>query len=408
MRILVATDQWFPDRMGGVARVATDTARGWAARGHEVVVIAPRHEGRSAEEVADEGGLRVLRALPRGRVPQTLSDPAATRRCASRLAGNDFDVLVAHCSTAADGLLSARLGLPLVYVFHADAAREARYLRANVGIGKRWLAAAAFERRLRHLTTRGLRAATGVIVLSEFSRRLLSETSTEVARTATLVPGGVDTSVFSPVGREDARARLEVAPDTQLVFTARRLEPRMGLENLIASTLLLDDVPGLRVVVAGGGDAVALASLRDRLGAGDRVELVGRISDDELVLWHRAADLFVLPTVAYEGFGLVTAEALASGTPVVGTRVGATPELIEPLDARLLARGTDPAALADAIRNGLRLATPAFRARCRDYAVSHLSWGSILPRWERVLAEAVVSATPERATAPAVRVLEKG
>ncbi|MGH7540900.1 MAG: glycosyltransferase, partial [Gemmatimonadota bacterium] len=115
-----------------------------------------------------------------------------------------------------------------------------------------------------------------------------------------------------------------------------------------------------------------------------------------------------LPTVAYEGFGLATAEALASGTPVVGTRVGATPELLEPLDASLLARGTDPAALAEAIRDGLRLATPTFRARCRDYAVRHLSWGSILPRWERVLAEAVVSATPERATAPAARVLEKG
>ncbi|MGH6887129.1 MAG: glycosyltransferase family 4 protein, partial [Geminicoccales bacterium] len=196
--------------MGGVARVATDTARGWAARGHEVVVIAPRHEGRSEEEVADEGGLRILRVLPRGRVPQTLSDPAATRRCASRFAGNDFDVLVAHCSTAADGLLSARLGRPLVYVFHADAAMEARYLRATVGIGKRWLAAAAFEGRLRRLTNRSLRDARGVIVLSEFSRGLLSETSPEVARTATLVPGGVDTNVFSPAGREEARTRLGV------------------------------------------------------------------------------------------------------------------------------------------------------------------------------------------------------
>ena len=93
--------------------------------------------------------------------------------------------------------------------------------------------------------------------------------------------------------------------------------------------------------------------------------MVGRVSDEELQEWHRAADLFVLPTVAYEGFGLVTAEALASGTPVVGTPVGATPELLVPLDARLVSRGTDAPALAEAMRTGLALATPELRERCR-------------------------------------------
>ena len=94
------------------------------------------------------------------------------------------------------------------------------------------------------------------------------------------------------------------------------------------------------------------------MGLEGRVELVGHVSDSELALWHRAADVFVLPTVAYVGFGLVTAEALASGTPVVGTRVGATPELLEPLDPRLLAHGTDPEDLAEATGTGPRLATP--------------------------------------------------
>jgi glycosyltransferase involved in cell wall biosynthesis len=118
------------------------------------------------------------------------------------------------------------------------------------------------------------------------------------------------------------------------------------------------------------------------------VRLVGRVSDEELRDWHRAADLFVLPTVAYEGFGMVTAEALASGTPVVGTPIGATPELLTPLDPRLVTAGTEPAQLADAVRSGLAASTPAFRARCREYAESRFGWDAAVVEWERALAEA--------------------
>ena len=84
------------------------------------------------------------------------------------------------------------------------------------------------------------------------------------------------------------------------------------------------------------------------------------MEESELRDWYRAADLVVLPTVAYEGFGMVTAEALATGTPVVGTPVGATPELLEPLDPRLVAAGSDPDALAAAIRNAFTFADTEF------------------------------------------------
>ena len=110
----------------------------------------------------------------------------------------------------------------------------------------------------------------------------------------------------------------------------------------------------------------------------------------------------MLPTVAYEGFGLVTIEALASGTPVVGTPIGATPELLEPLEPRLVARGADASALAEAMRAGLELASPALRERCREHAVSRYSWDAVLPAWERALHVAVDSAG-DRAGASSTR-----
>ena len=115
------------------------------------------------------------------------------------------------------------------------------------------------------------------------------------------------------------------------------------------------------------------------------MRFVGRVAEDALPDWYRAADLFVLPTVAYEGFGMATVEALASGTPVVGTPAGATPELLEPLDPRLVAAGSDPDSLAVAIRDALAFIDDDFRDRCRDYAVARFGWDRVTRTWEEEL-----------------------
>jgi glycosyltransferase involved in cell wall biosynthesis len=119
------------------------------------------------------------------------------------------------------------------------------------------------------------------------------------------------------------------------------------------------------------------------------VSFPGRVSENDLRDWYRAADVFVLPTIAYEGFGMVTVEALASGTPVVGTPVGATPELLEPLEPRLVAGGDDPPSLAAAIGDALGLADADFRSRCRDYAVRRFDWDGVMVGWEETLFNAV-------------------
>ena len=395
MRILIATDQWYPDLMGGIARVAAETARRLARAGHDVTVLAPEHTGAAERELLEGDALTLLRVLPRGRLPKTLADTRATRRRAAELAGEDFDVAVAHTATTAHGILSSGIEAPLVYVFHADVARESRYLRTVVPPGRQWAAALAFERPLRRLDRASLRGATSVVVLSRFSRGLLADLAPVAAVRAVQIDGAVDTDVFHPKGRDEARARLRIPADTQLVFTVRRLVPRMGVENLVeAAAELRDELPGLQVAVAGTGSVEGeLRSRAERLGLGDTVQFLGRVPDAELPLWHRAADLFVLPTAAYEGFGLVTAEALASGTPVVGTPVGATPELLEPLEPRLVADGSDAPALAAGIRTGLKLATPELRERCRRHALERYSWDAVMPAWEELLGHAAAAGT---------------
>ena len=118
-----------------------------------------------------------------------------------------------------------------------------------------------------------------------------------------------------------------------------------------------------------------------RLGLGDAVTLTGRIDDNALVRHYQAADLFALPTQAYEGFGMVTLEALACGTPVVGTPVGATPEILAPLDPALVSRDAGEEAIADALRTWLDADREPARARAREHALGY-DWDRVMDRYE--------------------------
>jgi glycosyltransferase involved in cell wall biosynthesis len=387
MRIVVASDQWFPDRPGGSARVAMESAHALAERGHEVTALAPRSP--EAPRETREGSLRVLRVLARGPLPQTISDVAQTRKFARRLRGSPFDVMLAHQSTTALGLRLSGLGAPLAFLYHAPAPRELRFLRHRLPFGPRRLATYGLEPALVAFERIAVRSADRVLILSEFSRSLLGTDHRRVAPEAIRLPAGVRTDVFSPGdGRRAARSRLGLEQDIPLLLSVRRLEPRMGLESLLhAFRRLLEDRPLALTIVGSGSLDGKLRRLAAELGVGEHTSFAGRVTDADLPDWYRAADLFVLPTIAYEGFGMVTAEALASGTPVVGTPVGATPELLLPLEPKLVAAGTEPEALAAAIAGALALTGPEFERRCREYASAHFDWQKAIDVWERVLAE---------------------
>jgi glycosyltransferase involved in cell wall biosynthesis len=159
----------------------------------------------------------------------------------------------------------------------------------------------------------------------------------------------------------------------------------MGIEQLLRAVRMLAAEEIDLAIVGGGLLTSELRGLTSELGIDGCVRFVGRVAEDALPDWYRAADLSVLPTVAYEGFGMATVEALASGTPVVGTPAGATPELLEPLDPRLVARGSDPDSLAVAIQDALAFVDDDFRRRCREYAATRFSWDRVTGAWENEL-----------------------
>lgn len=374
------------DRAGGGQTVAAELARRLRDQGDAVdfLVAAP---GTGLPEDEERDGIRILRYYTGG-------GPLAAKRHSRALAdrwGKEGGQLVhTHFAFSEWGPAQSLAHLPWVRTFHGPWDEEG-WFQETGGKGGAWPVARLKRRIRRWFETASLHRANRVIVLSECARLQALALGTPLDKLR-LIPGGSDLQRFFPKGsREDARLRLGLPAEGPLLVTVRRLVPRMGLEPLItAMGEVLAVHPGARLVIGGRGPEQAnLETQIDRLGFAGRVILAGFIPDEALADYYRAADLFVLPTTALEGFGLVTVDALACGTPVLGTPVGATSEILGPLDGRLLTAGTTPEHLAGGI---LRFFTMEGKeglsaARLHEYVKAHYTWDRHAEGVQRVYQE---------------------
>ena len=352
MRLLVASDHWFPNDAGGAARFAAELAEHLAAAGHEVDALLPQRSRTGS-------GIRLAGTLPRGRLPQTLTDaPAAAL---FRLRRHGYDAVIAHQATLAAGLIGEA---PVVFVFHASSSREARLRGAPPGLG--------FA--LTRLEGRTMRRAAAIVCLSEYSRGLIVGDHPSAARRVQLIPGAIDTEHFRP----ETPDRLSPAPEVLIV---RRLERGLGIAQSLEAVALLGPV---KVTFAGTGPHEAeFRALAAALGL--TVDFTGMLAPPDLLATYRRAHVTLVPPAPHEGFGLAALESLACGRPAVGAG-GAVRQTLGALDPSLVAADDSPAALADATRAALQLAADeSFRLRCRDYVVEHFGWPKVTARWDTLL-----------------------
>jgi len=233
-----------------------------------------------------------------------------------------------------------------------------------------------------------------ILFLSEYSKGRFREYYSLSKPHLPIIPGGVDLKEFHPLEPEENRGeiceRLNLEKNVPLILTVRRLEERMGLENLVLAVEILKNKHPEKVfqlnIVGKGSLQQRLEKLISEKNLSDTVRLSGLVPREILPLYFRASDLFVLPTTAIEGFGLVTAESFASGLPVMGTPVGATKELLAMVDPGLIFQGTSPEALAKGIEHFL--ATPEYyfqlKSKCRETAERNYSWEKVTDQIEDI------------------------
>lgn len=287
------------DVPGGVQQHVRDLAEALVALGHEVSVIAPADDDAPLPWYVVSAG----RAVPvpyNGSVARLAFGFLSAGRVRRWIHEGRFDVLHVHEPAAPSlGLLACWVADgPIVATFHAAFERS------------RALAAAG------PILQSAIEKINARIAVSEKARKTLVE---HLGGDAVLIPNGVTTERY---------AMAEPLPGWPgdggaLGFLGRMDEQRKGLPVLLSAFGVLGGRrPGLRLLVAGPGDA---GEVRARVPAGlrDRVVLLGLVSEADKIRALHSVDVFVAPNTGGESFGIVLAEAMSAGAPILASDIDA-------------------------------------------------------------------------------------
>jgi glycosyltransferase involved in cell wall biosynthesis len=321
--------------MGGAERVtASFVRRLWAMGLHvPLCTVTARHDGPMAMELSQDGIQRYDLGARR------LADPRALLRLARLLSRERLQLVHAHGQDASIVAAAVRAfsGVTLVVTRHVLDEPSA-----------------GWRQRLRARTAcAAMRRADAVIAVSRAVARRVAELARIPSGAIEIIPNGVDLERFDRLGRERRAAVLEpLAMDTAtpIVLVPAVLREEKGHEVLLeALPELLRAVPSVQVLIVGGGEREQELRARAR-ALGETVRFLGPRDDMPDLL--AACDVVVLPSLA-EALPTALMEAAAAGRPVVATRVGGVPEIVEDGRTGLLVPPGDPHALAQALASVL-------------------------------------------------------
>jgi D-inositol-3-phosphate glycosyltransferase len=209
-------------------------------------------------------------------------------------------------------------------------------------------------------------------------------------RKISVVPPGVDAERFQPISQQEARSRLDIAPDAHMLLFVGRIEPLKAVDTIFYALQQLKDRPeaasNTKLAVIGGNpqhlednsELARLVRLAEALSISEMVDFLGAKDQQLLPLYYSASDAVIMPS-DYESFGMVALEAMASGTPVIASEVGGLAYLVRDGETGYLVPVREPAVLADRIYRLItdealqrRLGRNA-AALAREYSWTHIA-----------------------------------
>ena len=335
MNYLCAVDSYFHDFPGGTARVALDIALLMREYGHHVTMICKAENGQQdASTVIEYEGIRILRYKKtnfNNWSPFYVQNQIKTVKKAVHkfLPNIKWDIIHIHSLFTGAGVMEALGDNPrYLYTVHSPVVAEQKINWAHQGlIGKvKLLFGLRILKRLENII---LHKASAIHVLSKFTKSQVQYFH-GFADKITIIPHWIQPQYIRTKKKADARALLDWPQNIPILFTIRNHIPRTGLDIAIDAITPLTIQKRCIFIVAGDGPMRTMLQQRAiKAGAGPaQIVFTGHLSDKKLMLAYQAADLFVLPTIELECFGLIILEALAMGCPIVATNVAAIPELL--------------------------------------------------------------------------------
>ncbi|MBO9130025.1 glycosyltransferase family 4 protein [Bacillus sp. 165] len=384
MNILSTGMGWFDHVPGGLNRYFADYLN-IMSQMHNIEAFVTSDNKRI------ETGLNIVNVTEGISNPNIFNRTQSFRKMVqSKVLANNIDVFNPHFALYAL-LITKNIipnHVPIVTHFHGPWAQE------GIVEGKEKKVIDNIKNDLKEMVENiAYRRSDKFIVLSTYFRDILSKDYGVSEDNIYIVPGAVNTNIFTPANdRNNIRKKLGVSEEQTLIFCARRLMRRMGIGNLIEAMIsITHQFPNTVLYIAGQGPLEN--ELRDQIKKArldSSVKLLGKVSNENLVSYYQAADLSIVPTITLEGFGLVTVESLACGTPVLGTPYGGTKEILQSFNEKLLFKDSSSQAISSKIISILKkeIVIPS-REECREYVMNKFTWNHVATSVTSIFEEAI-------------------
>ena len=313
------------DVPGGVQAHIRDLAQFYRKQGHEVSVLAPATDDGSIKEDFVVAAGRPVAIPYNGAVARVLFGPVAASRVRQWIETEAFDILHLHEPAIPSlSLLACSIAEgPMVGTFHVAAPRQ------KVAFAIAPLLEPIIEK---------LRAR---IAVSEVARETLT---IHLDTDAVVIPNGISADFFG-----SAQPRPEWQRVNTIGFIGRFSEPRKGLGILLEALPSIARIfPNVRILIAGPGEGIeAMQSVNPALR--NNLQFLGRINDAEKASFLKSLDLYVAPNTGGESFGIILAEAMAAGAPIVASDIPAFRHLLDDGRYGALFENGNPVSLAEQI-----------------------------------------------------------
>ena len=363
LRIAYVVPAYSP-HIGGVETHVARLARCVVARGHYAEVITQERDGAlPAMEIIDGVTVRRFPLLAPSR--NFAVSPRLYHYLARRPAR--FDLIHAHGYHALPALAAALTSrLPLVFTPHYHGTGHSP-LRSLLHKPYRLLGARIFAR------------AACVICVSGAEAALVRKHFPRVGSRLTVIPNGIDVQAI--------RAAKPYLTESTIVLSVGRLESYKQVDHVLGAMRHLDKRFVLKVIGA-GPEQTALEARATDLGLAERVEFLGRVSDEALHRWYRTAAVYVTCSTQ-EAFGMAALEALAAGAGVVASDIPAHRELAVGRESTAISLLPGTSSAADI---GLAIARMAGRRPDAHVVVEIVDWEKVAEATLRVYREVAAGA----------------
>ncbi|HKI58818.1 MAG TPA: N-acetyl-alpha-D-glucosaminyl L-malate synthase BshA [Trueperaceae bacterium] len=369
---------------GGSGVAATELGLSFARAGHGVHFVADRVPFRLTEPALPNVYFHQVESMTYPLFDAPLTTLAEASRLAEVIEEVGIDVVHAHYAVPhATAAILAR-----------DMVRGARRPVVVTTLHGTDVTLVGLDRAYLRTTQYSIEHSDLVIAVSRY---LADYTNREMGVSARIrvIPNAVDHQRFEPAGDAAAQRRLRFAhPDEKLLVHISNFRPVKRVEDVIRVFERVSARIGARLLMVGDGpDRPAAVALAGELGLTGRVSFLGSFPRIEDVL--AVSDLFLLPSEK-ESFGLSALEAMASGVPVVASRIGGLPEVVEDGVTGILCPARDVDAMARAAVDllGDDARHRAFAERARAVALARFSEERVVPMVARAYEDALRASVP--------------